>query len=95
MQDLLLDDGGDLSITNGDLVIGESTQQHQQLLLASAKGEFKENPTATVGIMNYLESENVGEMLGEIKRRFSDDGMTVNSLSIANENILIDASYNS
>lgn len=91
--DLLLDDTEDLKITDDDFVIGESTKQHQQLLLLCAKGEFKESPTSTVGVVNYLESENTNELLGEINKCFTEDGMTLNKLSIEDSKILIDASY--
>lgn len=95
MRDLLLDTDNDLNITEDDLVMGESTVQHQQLLLVCAKGEFKESPTATVGVINYSEAENTNDLLGEIRKCFTGDGMAVNNLSIDNGKILIDASYNS
>jgi glycine cleavage system regulatory protein len=95
MQDFLLDNNGDLKIDNDDVVIGESTAQHQKLLLTIEKGGIKENPTATVGLISYLESENKAAMLQDIRRIFSADGMEVNSLQVVNGKLEIDAAYKS
>jgi len=94
-MDLILDTDNDLDIIDNDLVMGDSAEQHQSLLLVSAKGEFKENPIATVGVLNFLEAENTNELLGEIRKCFAGDGMNVKKLAIDNGKIIIDASYNS
>lgn len=54
VYDILLDETGDLAIKNGDLVIGESTLQHQRILLLATKGGFKQHPTTGVDIQSYL-----------------------------------------
>lgn len=94
MKDLLLNDTGDLLIQNGDVKIGESTLQHQNLLLLTTKGDWRENPLTGVGAAGFLKDENKGELLAEIKKEFEKDGMTVNALSLDNENININAAYN-
>ena len=94
MKDFLLDDNLDLRIANGDFVIGESDRQHQRLLLVTDKGMWKENPATGVGVDRYLESEDPGLLLREIRLQFSKDGMTVNNTSITDAGVLvINAAY--
>lgn len=92
-KDILLDETGDLAIKDGDFVIGESTIQHQQLLLSSQKGEWKENPLVGVGIENYLNDDTINDMMNEISSQFEKDGMKIKSINSANSELLIDASY--
>ncbi|WP_372747045.1 oxidase [Lutibacter sp.] len=95
MQDILVDDSGNLRIENGDFVIGSSTLQHQNHIIIAEKGEYKETPEIGVGVLTELLNENTRELLTKIRRNFEYDGMTVNKLNIAtNGNILIDAEYN-
>lgn len=93
--DVLLDESLDLREdgTTLDLVEGESTLQHQELLLLTPKGSWKENPDTGVGLMNYLEDENDAEMYAEIRRQFQGDGMMVKAVAIENGKLNIDATY--
>lgn len=94
MNDLMLNTSNEILIENDDLVIGESTRQHQACLLQMTKGELKESPDVGVGIGLFLKSENeIGELLGTVKQEFEKDGMTVKSLSLGDNKINIDASY--
>lgn len=93
MKDILLNEDFDLLIENGDLVIGESTNQHQQLLLLTKKGDWKENPTVGVGLAGYLKDDADSDLLGAIRTEFEKDGMTVNSIELKNEDFIIDAHY--
>lgn len=93
-QDILLDENFDLQIANGDLVVGESTYQHQKILIFADKGQFKANPTIGVGSRRYLETSKPDELAREIRLEFYGDGMDVKTLSIAdNLEIKIDAEY--
>lgn len=95
MNDFLLDTNGDMLIKNGDFVCGKSDQQQQGLLLMLPKGSIKEHPDATVGLLNYLESEDNAGLLREVRIRFAQDGMTVKKVGFAaNGNLEIDAPYN-
>lgn len=91
--DILLDENDDLLIENGDFVIGESTLQHQRLLLLCNKGEFKENPTRCIGLNRYLESNDAQALAREIDVDFSKDGMKVSKIVIDIPTIEIEASY--
>ncbi|MBU7577074.1 MAG: hypothetical protein KAF40_03340 [Flavihumibacter sp.] len=93
MEDILLDEDFDLLIQNGDLVIGPSSEQHQQLLLLSNKGDWRQFPMVGVGIREYLKDEDENSMVGEIKEQFEMDGMQVKDIRIANGQIGIDAYY--
>ena len=93
MYDILLDENDDLLIENGDFVIGESTIQHQKLLLYCNKGEFKENPTRCVGLVRFLEDNNAQALAREIDVEFSRDGMRVSKIAINIPQIEIEASY--
>ncbi|MCX6232441.1 MAG: oxidase [Bacteroidetes bacterium] len=94
VYDILLDENFDLAVVDGDFVLGESTQQHQELLLLINKGELKEFPLAGVGLNEYLLDD--GEMLEltqEICKQFSVDGMKVGEIELSGESIKINAEY--
>jgi hypothetical protein len=95
MEDFLLDTDGDLLLdTNGDFVLGESTTQHQQLLIMTTKGAWKENPLVGVGAMQYLENEDNAGLLNEIRKQFTTDGMTVTKIAYeVTGKLLINAAY--
>lgn len=92
-RDLMLDQDDDLMIENGDLVMDESTLQHQRLLLLCNKGEFKEFPIRCVGLRNYLEEYDAQALAREINVDFNRDGMTVNKVTVDIPNLEIDAAY--
>jgi hypothetical protein len=94
MTDFLLDDDSDLLVIDGDLVVGESTAQHQKMLILVDKGEFKDVPMRGVGTQRYLEDDSPEKLAREIRLEFSFDGMTVNKIQIASDlTIQIDAKY--
>lgn len=93
MNDFKLNTDLDLEITNGDFVVGDATSEHQELLIYSAKGDWKENPTVGVGAAGYLKDEDVNGLLGEIKKEFERDGMTVRKVELNDEKIQVDAGY--
>lgn len=93
-NDYLLDNDFDLRIENGDFVAGESSAQHQQLLLLLEKGELRQYPLTGVGLKNFLNDDNLGELYQEIQKQFKADGLTVNRLKIYNDGQMeLDATY--
>ena len=95
-NDILLDDDFFPILTDGDFTVGESTYQHQKILLFADKGQFKDNPTTGVGSRRFLESSKPDDFAREIRQEFSADGMIVNSINIAdNLELTIDAQYKS
>ena len=95
MKDILLGDNGDLLISNGDLVIGDSTLQNQMAIIKSVWGDFKQSPSTGAGVERWLKQDSdIGDMLGEIKQEFEKDGMKVKSIAIDNtEKLTTDAHY--
>jgi hypothetical protein len=92
-SDILLDTSFDLAFADGDFVTGESTRQHQQLLLLVEKGELKEFPTRGVGIATWLNDHTTGNLNGVIKREFEADGMKVLKVSGVGESFNVEAVY--
>lgn len=94
MNDLLLDNNGDLKIENGDFVIGDATLQNQNAILQSQKGEFKEHPEVGVGLDNGILDENPREIISEIRKQFIHDGLEIKTFDILeNGDLIIDANY--
>lgn len=93
MQDFLLDEHGDLKIEDNDLVYAESSEQHQRLLLLCNKGDFKENPTAGVGLLFYLKDESTAGLMAAVKTEFESDGMRINEIKIEDSQLKVNATY--
>ncbi len=86
MNDFLLDDEGNFKTADGDFVTGDATNQNQELLLGSAPGEWKENPTIGIDVESYILDEDVGGLLSAIKKGFEADGMILDDFPSINEN---------
>ena len=94
MQDILINDMGEVIINDGDFAVGFSDQQHQRHLIAFEKGALKANMTVGVGAFRYLEAEQPNEFMREIAVQFSGDGLLVETLAMNADGILnIKASY--
>ena len=93
MNDFLIDTDYDLAVTGGDIATGNSNVQHQQLLLATFKGEWKEKPTMAVGAAGFLKDADTQGLSAEIKQEFERDGMQVKEIQVNTEKIFVDASY--
>lgn len=95
-QDILLDNTHELLITNGDLVLGESDQQHIDLLLLTEKGEWKQSALTGIGIRRYAKTrfglKERTELAKTINLQLEYDGYA-NKKAQINENgkITIDA----
>ncbi|MGM8362127.1 oxidase [Flavobacterium sp. ARAG 55.4] len=94
MTDLLLDQTGDLKITNGDFEIGYSDNQHQEHILLANKGEFKEFPELGVGLNRMLSDDDYMPFLIDAKKNLEYDGMKINNVKFEeNGNLNIDGYY--
>ncbi|MBN2814987.1 MAG: hypothetical protein JXQ80_12970 [Bacteroidales bacterium] len=80
MIDFRQDTNGDIDLTGGDIHYVESTVAHQRDLLLTAMGELKHAPTTGVGIHDFINDETPEAMLRMVRRKFIQDGMTVNSV---------------
>lgn len=92
MNDVLLNNY-DLSFENGDFATGNSDVQHEHLLLINDKGDFKETPTACVGVERWLKDDDAIGLLGEIKKEYERDGMKVNKIELTEGKLNVNASY--
>lgn len=93
MQDILLNSEFDLSFSEGDFLVGDSDLQNKTLLLGTNKGEWKENPDVGVGLQSWLLDDGTDKMFAEIRRQFTNDGLTVKAVNISNGKLNIDADY--
>lgn len=80
-------------IQDGDLVIGESTRQHQEILLLVEKGELRQHPLSGVGIRNEMLDDNPAAVRAEVKRQFELDGMRILELKGSAARLNIEAVY--
>ena len=77
----------------GDIAKGESSNQHKRHLLVCAKGAFKEFPNATVGAVDFLESEEEAAFLREVRSKYVEDGMIVSEIKIEDGKLKVNADY--
>jgi hypothetical protein len=93
-KDLLQTDDGDLKLVNGDIVYGESTQQHQRDIMLLKPGDNKMQPDIGVDFASFIEGDDMSGLLRTISLQFAKDGMKVNKVTPAEGGIInIDAAY--
>lgn len=93
MKDLLLDEYSDLKITNGDIVIGESTNQNVELLFISTPGDWKEHLETGIAIAR-ASNGNIDRFLDRtIRVQMQADGYKIKKLAITETGVSIDGSY--
>lgn len=94
--DILLDNTGDLKVTNGDFEIGESDEQHIQDIILSHKGEWRADPVLGVGISTYINAprdlSNSNSLRQKIRKNLQYDGYQERKIDVSDfESITIDA----
>lgn len=95
-KDILKTESGELKIVNGDIVIGDSTLQHQRDILLSRKCDIRNKPSLAVGLQDYRNDEGItngnnNDLTTAIRREFKRDGMTVYKIDLKDT---INAKYN-
>lgn len=93
MIDLIQTPEGDIEISTGDILYGESTGGHQRDILLSDKGHYKESPETGVGAVNFINSEDPEDFLRCVRREFSRDGMKVEGMELINGRLEVEAAY--
>jgi hypothetical protein len=95
VQDIILDDDGDLLFTNGDFTVGYSDAMHQEHIIEANRGYYKESPLLGVYLFQYLKSAGLqAEIKRQIQINLEDDNYQVNKVNVSNTetmNIEIDA----
>ena len=71
----------DLAVRDGQMAIGDITQQNQAFLLVGNKGEF-ENAATGVGIEDMLNDHETAEWQRRIMEQLEADGQFVDYLNI-------------
>ena len=56
VQDILLNEDFDLEFKNGDFVVGDSDEQHIQLIALIEPGQIRHSPLTGLGIAKRLQS---------------------------------------
>lgn len=95
MQDLLLAQTGSF-VENGDFHIGDSSEQNKLFLLIPPKGVYKNAPLKGVGLypdLLLLEGTVFLEKKHEIRKQLTEDGATVEKITLTGETLFIDAKY--
>lgn len=94
MQDILINiETGELLQKAGDFSVGDATIQNQKLLLILNKNEIKQYPTACVGATEFIDDEDPNELIREIRKEYTKDGMRIKDLTNNNGKIGVDANY--
>ena len=95
MKDYRQLENGDLDMSTGDLLITESTYQHQRDLLLSDKGHIRDKAEAGVGAVNYLMDNEPEDLLRATRKEFAADGMKVKKVAFSDRSneLDIDACY--
>nr|DAQ05171.1 MAG TPA: hypothetical protein [Bacteriophage sp.] len=83
MLDYKQTDKGDLDLSTGDLLVAESTYQHQRDLLYSDKGHIRQKAEAGVGAVNYMMDNDPEGLLRATRKEFTADGMKVTKVVFA------------
>lgn len=85
--------GSDGLITQG-LVIGDTMNQNQALILIANPGEFKTEPTIGVAIDELIFDNDYLRFRHRIREHFEKDGLKVQSIQLSEgKPLLIDATY--
>lgn len=76
------------------LVIGDTMNQNQAIIIISNPGEFKFNPTIGVAIGDLLLDDDYLRFRHRIREHLTKDGMKVKSVELSKDKpIKIEASY--
>lgn len=94
MKDIQLTNEYDLVVKNGDLVIGDSDEQHVELLLLSQQGEWKASPLTGCNLMR-AKNGTIDRMLDRhIRIQLEADGFDLEEMNISPKGLQIKGQYN-
>jgi hypothetical protein len=93
MKGILLDDSGEVVVANGELALGDIDEQTIKLLFASAPGEWKERPTAGIGVqtMQHGATDRFAERT--IRVQLEAAGFNLKKLSITAAGIEVNGEF--
>jgi hypothetical protein len=87
--DFLLDAGYDVAIEGGDFAAAHSDEQHQELLLLTAQGEWRQSPLTGINLLRYQSGPMDNTRRAQLQRegtiQLERDGYRVYSFLISTE----------
>ena len=69
-HDIALNQELDVELSGEDLIIRDSTEQHQRLLLLAQPGNLRWAPTVGVGLQDYLADEQMAGLVNKVRQQF-------------------------
>ncbi|WP_233860988.1 hypothetical protein [Tenacibaculum piscium] len=93
MNDILLDQDGDLMLVNGDFVIGDASEQSVAQILISKSGQWKEYPQIGADIQKSQHGKIDRFLERNISVQLASDGFNVDTLEINEKGINLKGSY--
>ena len=95
MKDYQQQANGDLDLGMSDLLVTESTYQHQLDLLYSDEGHIRQKPEAGVGAVNYMMGGDPEALLRSTRKEFTADGMKVTRVAFSeySNDLNVEADY--
>ncbi len=95
--DIMTDDDGDILIKDGNLVFGDATRKHQQVIVLANEGDIKYDPLQGVGVEDWLLEDGDSDMLSlqhKIQNKLERDGCQVQKIDLSTfPNPIIKADY--
>ena len=89
----LIQDGGgsvDLELNGEELAVGETQYQEEYLVLATQRGERKENPIVGVGLADMAGDEDLRYWKREIMENLARVGIKIKGVSLNNGQLEIE-----
>ena len=74
----------DIELENGAMATGETLYQEEYLVLASQRGEWKENPLVGVGLADMVGDEDLRYWKREITENLARVGIKIKGVSLKN-----------
>lgn len=91
VEDILFDDTGDLAWVDGDLVWDESDEQHIQDILTASPGAYTLYPLIGCNIRSQVNGKMGNEFVHKVQSQLISDGYHANSVTVAGDQLNIDA----
>lgn len=83
-QDILLNTDGDLDIADGDLVVGESDNQHVKAILNAYPGHYRQWPFLGADLLSTLLGATPGQLVSyrsQAARHLASDGYKLETMN--------------
>jgi len=82
-KDFITDSDGDITIQNGDILVGNSDSQHVEHIVIADKGHYRQHPLLGVGLLRYMNGNiNPVALEQEIQMNLESDNYIVNEIQI-------------